>query len=178
MNDTADTILVLTARSPERIVREGGSQSWVLNVGRAKGCTYLVCAQNRHNPDHDFEDATEAHGAGFLIGKISKITRSQEYTKGERWHIGVGEYARIDKPGLWRGWRNPVRYTALDDLHIDPKKLKWQVLSGDVVARPPAEAIAASGAPPATRMTIDDAKKALAATFGVRPDAIEITIRG
>ena len=53
-----DTIVVFTARSPERIVREGGSKAWVLNPVRAKQCTWLVCTQNRHNPDHEFSDAT------------------------------------------------------------------------------------------------------------------------
>jgi hypothetical protein len=171
---TEDTVLVFTARSPERIVREGGSQAWVLNVTRAKACTYLVCTQNRHNPDHDFEDATEPHGAGFLVGKISRITPSIEHPDGERWIIGISEYARIEMPGLWEGWRNPVRYASLADLNIDPGTLKWQRVPE--AAAPPAHQKAA--AQPVARMTIEEAKKALAATFGVRPDAIEITIRG
>jgi len=31
---------------------------------------------------------------------------------------------------------------------------------------------------PVAMLTIDEAKKALAATFGVKPEAVEITIRG
>ena len=31
-----DAIVVFTARSPERIVKEGGSQAWVRNPARAK----------------------------------------------------------------------------------------------------------------------------------------------
>lgn len=178
MNDTTNTILVFTARSPNRIVREGGSQSWVLNVGRAKGCAYLVCTQNQHNPDHDFEDATEPHGAGFLVGKISKIRRSEEKGCEDRWHICISEYARIDRPGLWDGGRNPVRYTSLANLDIDPKKLKWQSPSDCEAARPAVGAVATPAPASATRLTIPEAKKALAATFGVKPDDIEITIRG
>ena len=178
MSEATDTIIVFTARSPERIVREGGSQSWVLNVGRAKECAYLVCAQNRHNPDHAFEDATEPHGAGFLVGKISKISRSLEYTDGERWHIGISEYALIEKPELWGGWRNPVRYTSLDALGIDPRKLKWQPMPEGAERQAPAPAAPMTSASSGGRLTIEDAKKALAATFGVKPEAIEITIRG
>jgi len=174
---TEDTIVVFTARSPERIVSEGGSQAWVLNIARAKACTYLVCTQNRHNPDHDFEDATEPHGAGFLIGKISRITRSHEHPEGERWIVGISEYARIERPELWQGWRNPVRYASLADLEIEPGKLKWQRVP-EVTAPPAHQPAAVAAAQPVTRMTIDEAKKALAATFGVKPDAIEITIRG
>jgi hypothetical protein len=33
-------------------------------------------------------------------------------------------------------------------------------------------------APAPSRLTIDEAKRALAETFGVKPEAIEITIRG
>ena len=73
-----DTIVVFTARSPERIVREGGSKAWVLNPVRAKQCTWLVCTQNRHNPDHEFSDATEPHGMGFLLGRISAIRKPED----------------------------------------------------------------------------------------------------
>ncbi len=45
----------------------------------------------------------------------------------------------------------------------------------------PASEAAADAAQPTGRrkgLTIDEAKKGLAATFGVKPDAVEITIRG
>ena len=40
-SDQDDLIVVFTARSPERIVREGGSQAWVLNPSRAKLESYV-----------------------------------------------------------------------------------------------------------------------------------------
>ena len=43
--DQDDVIVVFTARSPERIIRDGGSQAWVLNPARAKLCRWLVCTQ-------------------------------------------------------------------------------------------------------------------------------------
>src|SRR5439155_1362910 len=73
MTEERDTIVVFTARSPERIIREGGSQAWVLNPARAKLCKWLVCTQNRHNPDHNFSDATKPHGAVFFA-----VSRSAE----------------------------------------------------------------------------------------------------
>lgn len=160
-----DTIIVFTAREPERIVREGGSQAWVLDARRARHCSYVVCVQNQHNTAHDFA-ATEPHGAGFLIGKISKITPGRDAGDEARWHIGISEYARISKPNLWQGWRNPVRYASLAELEIDPTKLSWQQM--------PVQA----SEPQVRRMTIAEAKEALSATFGVSPDDIEITIRG
>src|ERR1700687_972227 len=105
-----DTIVVFTARSPERIVREGGSQAWVLNPARAKRCTWLVCTQNRHNPDYEFSDATEPHGSAFLIGRISAIRKSEDAHDQIRWRIEISEFARIDCPNAWDHGRNPVRY--------------------------------------------------------------------
>lgn len=164
--NTEDTIIVFTARDPDRILREGGSQSWVLDARRARQCTYVICAQNQHNPDHQFATATEPHGEGFLIGKISKITPSREEGDEARWHIGISEYARISVPDLWQGWRNPVRYASLEELKIDPTKLSWKNIPDQ------------AGATKRTgQLTIAEAKEALAATFGVRPDDIQITIR-
>lgn len=179
----ADTVMVFTARSPERIVREGGSQAWKLNPSKAKACKWLVCTQNRHHPDHNFSDATEPHGAAFMVGKISNITDRTDFGPGGRWKIEISEYALINKPNTWEHDRNPVRYTTLEDLGIDVDTLKFQPMSTDSEIRTSPEILAkqtvaiASGES-VNRLTIPQAKQMLAATFGVSPDAIEITIRG
>jgi hypothetical protein len=174
MPEERDTIIVFTARSPERIVREGGSQAWVLNPARAKLCKWLVCTQNRHNPDHNFSDATEAHGAAFMVAKISGISDKTDHGPGGRWKILISEYALIQMPDVWGHERNPVRYSSLEDLGIDPKGLEFTPMpfDADITNRSPAEPTQSPS------LTIEDAKKMLAATFGVRPEAIEITIRG
>ncbi len=123
-----NAIIVFTARSPERIVREGGSQRWVLNPARAKLCSWLVCTQNRHHPDHEFSDATEAHGCGFLLGKISGVRISTEPDPKEKWLILISEFARINYPNLWDHGRNPIRYTSLETLRIDPDGMEFQAL--------------------------------------------------
>lgn len=178
MTEGEDAIAVFTARSPERIVREGGSQAWVLNPARAKNCTWLVCTQNRHNPNHEFSDATEPHGTAFLLGKISAIRKSQEPGDDERWMIAISEFARINVPDGWDHGRNPVRYTSLAQLGIAPEKETFEPMPVGAVAHPPVGATTTSGAQPVAMLTIAEAKKALAATFGVNPEAIEITIRG
>jgi hypothetical protein len=173
-----DTVMVFTARSPDRIVAEGGSQAWTLNPARAKLARWLVCTQNRHNPDHEFSDATEPHGAAFLVGKISGIKKSQEEGSEDRWIIEISEYARIIPPMLdaWEGWRNPIRYLSLEDLKIDVTQLTFKKMSEQTGQAKGGEA---SAGPVSTRMlTIAEAKKALAETYGVKPEAIEITIRG
>jgi hypothetical protein len=147
----------------------------VLNPVRAKQCSWLVCTQNRHNANHDFEDASEPHGSAFLVGRISGLRRSEENPSEERWLITISEYALIHRPNVWRGWRNPVRYTSLNELGIDPGELSFQQLQA--LIEPPARAPAV---PPHTGrgLTIAEAKRGLALTFGVGEDAIEITIRG
>jgi hypothetical protein len=178
MKDEKDTVVVFTARSPERIVREGGSQAWVLNPARVKLCTWLVCTQNRHNPDYEFSDATEPHGCGFLLGRISGVRISDEEGDSEkRWLITISEFARINRPELWAHWRNPVRYASLEELRINPEELEFHpVRASNIAAQPESREV--EGPPAAVPLTISEAKRALAAAFGVRPEAVEITIRG
>jgi|SRR6516164_4943610 hypothetical protein len=170
-----DTIAVFTARSPGRIIEEGGSQAWVLNPTRAKLCKWLVCTQNRYNPDHEFSDPTEPHGAAFLVGKISGIIQSAEHGAKDRWMIEISEAARINVPDVWKRWRNPVRYVSLAELGIGVDGLEFTAVSGK--ERASLQQSNGTSWPPMT-LTIAEAKKALAATFGVEPEAVEITIRG
>jgi hypothetical protein len=173
MEDQENAVVVFTARSPNRIVREGGSQAWILNPARAKQCTYLVCTQNRNNPDHEFSDATEQHGSAFLIGKISAVRQSQAEGDEDRWMIAISEYALIDVPDVWKHWRNPVRYMSLDEMGIDPSAMYFHPM-------PPSEEPPRGHQAelPTPVLTIAEAKRQLAAAFGVKPDAVEITIRG
>lgn len=170
-----DVIAVFTARSPERIIKEGGSQAWILNPVRAKLCKWLVCTQNRHNPDHKFSDATEPHGSAFLVGNISGITKSEENPE-KRWIVQISEFAHTNKPDVWKSWRNPVRYTTLSELGICVDELDFKKMpQADIIQDQHVPELKAS--PPAM-LTITEAKKALAATFGVKPEEIEIVIRG
>jgi hypothetical protein len=176
MQKEKNVIVVFTARSPGRIVREGGSQAWVLNPARAKQCDWLVCTQNRHNPDHEFSDATEPHGSAFLLCKISGVTKSKEDTRDRRWLITISQFARINYEGVWDHRRNPVRYASLEELGISLDGLNLQTLTTPSEGQVLGEPIRSESRP--AGLTIPDAKKALAETFGVKPEAIEITIRG
>jgi hypothetical protein len=177
MTEDEDTIVVFTARSPDRIVREGGSQAWVLNPARAKQCAWLVCTQNRHNPDHEFSDATEPHRCGFLVGKISAVRKAPEDgNAGDRWQIAISQFARINVPDAWDHGRNPVRYTSLQALGINLEEIDFQEMPQGSDAPAHIGQLAAGSTEPL--LTIAEAKKALAATFGVKPEAVEITIRG
>ena len=178
-----EAVVVFTARSPERIIREGGSQAWVLNAARAKQAAWLVCTQNRHNRNHEFSDATEAHGSAFLIGKVSGVQETEEKSADgkKRYLISISEYALIDMSKFWEHDRNPVRYLSRSEL--ERKGIKFTALDFQPMPTRAAEAATAPAAPPTmlgavVALTIADARKGLAVTFGVKPEAVEITIRG
>jgi hypothetical protein len=174
-SDQNDAIVVFTARSPERIIREGGSQAWVLNPVRAKQCRWLICTQNRHNPDHEFSDATEPHRTGFLLGRISGLRKSEE-GDGDRWQILISEFARIQLPDAWDHGRNPVRYTSLRKIGVDPDGMMFEHIPPVHAAGKPSNEQSQTQTSPATMLA--EAKRTLAAAFGVKPEAVEITIRG
>jgi hypothetical protein len=85
----------------------------------------------------------------------------------------------VNVPNVWKGDRNPVRYSTVDEVKewgVDISKLKWMPMPK---AKPEDDA---ETEPKTARdirpLSMIDAKRGLALTFGVPPEAIEITIRG
>ncbi|MEE2031844.1 hypothetical protein [Rhodococcus chondri] len=169
MTATENALVVFTAKSPETIVLEGGSQAWKLDPARAKKCEWLVCTQNAHNPE-PYADGNEPHGSAFLVGRISRISPADN-DEG-RWKIEFNQYARISQPNVWTGDRNPVRYTNLDALGINLVGAQFQEMSSVVSTPKPAQTTESAG------LTIAQAKAGLAKTYGVDVGSIEIVIRG
>jgi hypothetical protein len=178
-----DCIAVFTARSPSRIVREGGSQAWTLDAARVRKLPYLVCVQNLNNPDRDFSDASEPHGSAYLVGRIADVVPSPEDPNSGRWMIQISEYSTIQNPdNVWKGWRNPVKYGRLEEFKIELDKLKFHSVSEfqkdlrhPELSRPSAPPQSNSLISP---MPLSAAKLSLAAFYDVPLDAIEIIIRG
>jgi len=168
MTDTA--AVVLTAKSIDRILREGGTSSWRLDRNHARQCIFAVCTRNANA---DWVEGPEAHHSAFLVGKVKDVVAAPDMEG--RFLILFSEYALVTVPDAWKGDRNPVKYAHLKDLGIDPAKLKWQKMPEPSEAPVDVPAIkTASG----TALTMAEAKRGLALTFGVPPEAIEITIRG
>jgi hypothetical protein len=172
-----NAVMVFTGRSPQQILDEGGTQAWALSPRRARMCDYVVCVQNRHT--HESLNPTEPHNMAFMVGKITEVALSDEQPdpseeRPDRYIIKFREYARIaaDATQLREGNRNPVSYVDLIDLGIDIKSLSFSGSSSKVA--PAAASTVAEDRP----LTMAQAKKGLSLTFGVSPDAIEITIRG
>jgi hypothetical protein len=167
-----EAVAVLTYKSVETCLDVGGTQSWALDRAHAMQCRYAVLCRNGRHPD--VED-TKPHRVAFMVGKIGDVVPSTDHNG--RWLITFSEYAEIDVPNVWKGGRNPVSYTTLEALGISLDGVKFKPMPERDKERPQPSREASATSPP-SMLTIAEAKKALAATFGVKPDAVEITIRG
>jgi hypothetical protein len=164
-------VLVLTSEPIETILSHGGSGDWVLSPKKASTCKYVICCRKVawNNKKEGI-----APQAAFLIGLISGLHKQpdSENDRGQpRYLIEMSEYATFERPGVWKKSRNPVSYKTLKILGIDLRGLQFKPMPAPVPSAKPGE-------PGPGMMTIADAKKALAASFGVSPEDIEITIRG
>lgn len=168
-----DSIVVFTEARSEDIIAHRGSGEWVLNPERASQCKYLVCC--RKTRWNNMEDATPK-GAAFLIGTIKTLIPGIKTASGQqRYFIEIDRFAKVSKEGVWKEWRNPVRYDVLKGLGIDIRSLKLEAVPG--TSDKGTRGKQPQGTAP-RRLTIAEAKEALAATFGVRPEDVEIHIRG
>src|SRR5689334_4812454 len=115
-----DTLTVFTAKSIERLLREGGTSSWRLNPAHARRCTFVVCTRNTRA---HWGDGDEPHGSAFLVARIGDVvqceaTAENDESEEDRFLIRFTEFARINIPNVWNGQHNPVRYTTLEELGI------------------------------------------------------------
>jgi len=164
-----DAIVLFTKQSVEKVLRDGGSGRWRLVPSHARQRKFVVLTRNAKNPK---VEGPEPHRSAFLVGKIGDIVPSTE--KPGRYWIKFREYARLGLPEAWnKGDRNPVRYSKLEDLSIDPSKLKWEPMPNS--SNPD---LMPKSAQHGKALTIAEAKEGLSMTFGVPAEAIEITIRG
>ena len=139
---------------------------------------YLVCCWNAAGefarPDERFQ-----HGEAFLVGKISSIDASPE--DAARYIIRFVDFARVSLLGAWPGTRNPVKYSTLSEVGIDPDSLQFETAHEIEPERPSTErGLAPTRARVATvlPLSIEAAKVGLAAHFHTDPSKIEIIIRG
>ena len=169
-----EVLAVFTAQSVERCLKAGGTQSWKLDRGHAKRCRYAILCRNAYT---DWGDGKEPHGTAFMIGQIADVVPSRDYN--DRWLVTFDQYAHIDLPNIWKGWRNPVRYTTFEELGVSLEGIQFQPMpTVDNNTKAEHDASSHPEDDSQSRLTIDKAKQGLAKTFGVSPDAIEITIRG
>ena len=175
-----DSVVVFTAKTVERILNEGGTAAWRLHRAHARECEYAVCTRNVHA---DWSKGPEARNSAFLLGQIRDVvpcapTPENSEAPDNRYLIQFNEFARINVPNVWKGDRNPVKYSSLESLGIDATTLKWEAIPE---LPQTANAIPSVKEPPKATtgaLTMAEAKRGLSLTFNVPPEAIEITIRG
>ena len=169
-----EATIVFTAKSTQRILKEGGTSSWRLDRKHARRCEYAVCTRNANAI---WVEGSEEHHSAFLIGRIRNVvpcapTPENNEAPKNRFLIQFSEFARIHVPDVWKkGDRNPVKYGSLEELGIDPRVLKWEMM-------PNPDTMPLDVRPPMPPLTINEAKIGLALMFNVEPEAVKITISG
>jgi hypothetical protein len=165
-----ETVVVFTRQGVRTILNAGGSGRWKLRPNKIRHCRYAVCTRNARHPK---VEGSEDHRSAFLVAKVRDVAASS--TKPGRYWIKFSEYALVSIPDVWKKThRNPVKYTAIEELGIDLSKLEWKRMPA---AKEPQES-KSEGFHPAGGAVIAEAKRGLALAFGVAPESIEITIRG
>lgn len=168
-------LVVLTGKSRDRLMIDGGASEWVLNPAVVRGFDYVVCVRHANPPyDPGAGARPEPHGAAFLVGKIADLVLTSHDKGRDRYLVKFSEVADVLVPDFWDGSRNPVRYMDAAEVAargIDFGRLAFRPFDG---ATPPAVEKGEGAAP----LTILAAKLGLAAKFGVPVDMIEITIKG
>ena len=149
-----NTIVTFTRNQLQEIKAKRCDYSWVLSKDRARACKYLVCCHS--------EGARQRNA--FLVALISGIRFDHVDDSGnKRWAIEISEYANIDVTNMWSGWQNPVHYTSLEELKIEPSTLQFRKLPESGTNIP--------------SLTIEQAKQGLAKSFNVKAEQIEILIK-
>lgn len=173
----ADTIAVFTSRSQDEILQAGGSEGWVLSEKAARQCKYVVCISNRNAAKFA---GSEPHGTAFLIGTLQGLEQCEVDDKGnDRYLLRFDRYADLKLPDRWRReWRNPVKYTTLDELEVDVRALNFRPMPPATTADRSRSLELKAVDPHVRPLTIAQAKAGLALKFAVPIDAIEITIKG
>lgn len=173
--------VVFTFKSLDSIAEAQGSESWKTEVWKAQRAEYVVMTRNAHNRNHPPGDSVP-HRAAFAVGRVRAIVPSSEVDG--RWKFECDQIARLDPPKLemWEaGRRFPVHFTTLEELGIRLDDLHFEPI-GNFVPEERAcaphreESVLARNT--GGGLTLEAAKAGLAKTFGVRPEQIEITVRG
>jgi hypothetical protein len=165
-------IVVFTGKTVENMVNDGGSSAWALDQVHARQCEFVVCARNSRASFT--RPGPEPHGSAFLVARIRDVVPASG--EEDRFLIAFAEYARLDLPNAWQGWRNPVRYTTLEDIGVDPESLTFEPMP-EPASRLTVESPVSDGEDERP-LTISEAKRRLAKALGVEERAIEITVRG
>lgn len=144
---------VLTYKSVDHMVGDGGTQSWRASRRRLRKATYVVCVRNQHGPYR--AEGDEPHRHAFLVGKIVDVVDADNDPSRQK--ILFSAYALVDGLEMPLNGANPVQYWKdLKALGFDEGALEWR-----------------EGNP---KSAITRAKELVAAAHGVPVEAVQISI--
>jgi hypothetical protein len=162
-----DVVMVFTSKSLETMELEGGSGNWAASRDRVKRAKWIVATRNKKS---GWTQGNEDHGSAFLIGRVAGI-KPAPAPESNRFVVVFDRYAELNLPNVWTGSRNPVAYTDLETLGINPDKLEWKDFTSAVIE---SEHSAMPGTSPGT--VIDQARAMIAHALSINPEAVKITV--
>ena len=169
-------IVLFTGKSREQIIADGGTGRWLVSENVARQHEYVVCIRNKRAAN--FPNA-EPHGSAFLIGRLKSVTKTETDKNGnDRYFLQLKDWTALDLPNRWKNWRNPVKYSSLEELDISIAGLTFQQLPDVKIATSTELGANLGTKSQLASLTIPQAKEGLARHFGVPVEAIEITIKG
>jgi hypothetical protein len=160
-----DAVMVFTSKSVETMRGEGGTGNWAAKEERLKHAKWVIATRNHKS---DWAQGEEPHGSAFLIGRISGV-KAAPAPEESRFVIQFDRFAVLDVPNAWTNNRNPVAYTSLDVLGIDPDKLEWKPFEIQNKVFP-------SETSDKPRIVIDQARSMIARALSIDPEAVKITV--
>ena len=155
--------MVFTSKSLETMKAEGGTGNWAGKEERLKHTKWVVAARNLKSA---WTQGDEPHGSAFLIGRVSGV-KAAPAPESDRFVIQFDRYADLSIPKAWTNNRNPIAYTSLSALGIDPEKLEWKNFP---IPTPQGTQVDA----PAN--VIDQARTMIAHALSIPPEAVKITV--
>lgn len=162
-----DAVMVFTSKSLETMAQEGGTGNWAGKEERLRHTKWVVATRNLKS---DWTQGDEPHGSAFLIGRVSGVKPSPP-PEDDRFVIQFDQYAVVTVLNAWTNNRNPITYTSLQALGIDPDKLEWKPFPPQARGVP---ALGGTPEPPAN--VIDQARLMIASALSISPEAVKITV--
>ena len=173
MSATATSaVAVFTSWKKDDLLARGASGNWGVSPDRILQNRYVVVTRNRHS---DWAPDDVEHGTAFLVGHISGVLETDETTADGRPRVAIAfdSYAEVSIPDAWGKSRNPVWFTNLETFGIDLSELNFiDLKTGEKSERAVVSPMAVQG------LSFAEARRGLAARYGVSPNSIVISING
>jgi hypothetical protein len=160
-----DVLMVFTSKSLATMRQEGGSGNWAANKDRLRHAKWIVATRNEKS---NWSQGAEAHGSAFMVGRVSGI-KPAPAPEQNRFVVSFDKYADLDIPNAWTGSRNPVTYTDLATVGVNPDALDWKDFD-------PRHSSDSAVSPNKPSLVIDRARSMIAEAFSISPDAVKITV--